>query len=71
MLLFSLSYEASPIFIAQKNPRNFPNIFWVMPHPPMQRFSHGHLENFSQGKCFYFWSERAHCEATIFFLDPF
>ena len=38
MLLFSLSYEATPIFIALKIPRKFPNILWVMPHLPMQKY---------------------------------
>jgi hypothetical protein len=38
MPLFSLSSKATPIFIAQKNPRKFPNILWVMPHLPMQKY---------------------------------
>ena len=38
MLLCSLSYEATPIFIAQKIPRKFPNILCVMPHLPMQKY---------------------------------
>jgi hypothetical protein len=38
MPLFSLSSKATPIFIAQKNPRKFRNILWVMPHLPMQKY---------------------------------
>ena len=38
MPIFPQSYEATPIFIAQKIPRKFPNILWVMPHLPMQKY---------------------------------
>jgi len=38
MPIFSLSFEATLIFIAPKIPRKFPNILWIMPHLPMQKY---------------------------------
>jgi hypothetical protein len=38
MTILSLSYEATLIFMAPKIPRKFPNILWIMPHIPMQKY---------------------------------
>jgi hypothetical protein len=39
MTVFSISYEATLIFIAQKILRKFSNILWIMPHLPMQKYA--------------------------------
>jgi hypothetical protein len=38
MPIFPQSYEATPIFIALKIPRKLPDILWIMPHLPMQKY---------------------------------